>query len=258
MCDAPEVVSKLVAFPSTQRVGLRKVPLAVTGTSIPTATLPTETTALFLDCSLIMEDVIRKKPNHLPGKIASCEVGEFVSRAMCRILFKYRRRNAMEWRSWRRELFDIVITVASMTRIPLLDCENLDFKIASDLRRVHVGNFRKQVTTAEGKAQMERRSLTGRQTSWMAQDFIKHWRRHTEGHQDSMFDSENFQHCSLWWRFDCSVLGCDHGGKSRAMRAVVRALHDFDGWQTNELVDKERISVKVQFEWRNLVDGFCA
>ena len=44
-----------------------------------------------------------------------------------------------------------------------MDFENLIFKIASGLTKIITGNFKKQVTTAEGNAQSEKRSLTGRQ-----------------------------------------------------------------------------------------------
>lgn len=84
---------------------------------------------------------------------------------------------------------------ASMTGIPLLDCENPDFKIASDIRRVHVENFRKQVTTAEGD------TLKGIKTVCLF------WKICHNDHSGGVS-------C-------CSVLGCDHGGKSRAMRAVI-------------------------------------
>ena len=50
--------------------------------------------------------------------------------------------------------------------ITLPDSENLDLKIASGLRKILAGNFEKQVTSANGKAQSEKRSLTGRQTAW--------------------------------------------------------------------------------------------
>ena len=54
-----------------------------------------------------------------------------------------------------------------------MDFENLDFKIASGLRNILTGNFKKQVTTAEGKAQSEKRSLTDRQIAWMIYGYFK-------------------------------------------------------------------------------------
>ena len=65
------------------------------------------------------------------------------------------------------------ITSTSVTRKPMPDFENLDFKIASGLRKILTGNFKKQVNTAEGKAQLEKRSLTSRQIAWMIYDFFK-------------------------------------------------------------------------------------
>ena len=61
------------------------------------------------------------------------------------------------------ERIDDRITSASFLADPILDFENLDFKIASGLKKIPPGNFKKQVTTAEGKAQSEKRSLTGKQ-----------------------------------------------------------------------------------------------
>ena len=55
----------------------------------------------------------------------------------------------------------------------MLDHENLDFKIASGPRRIVTGHFEKQVTTVEGKSQMEKRSLADRQTAWMIHDFFR-------------------------------------------------------------------------------------
>ena len=45
---------------------------------------------------------------------------------------------------------DELITSATITGRPTPDFENLDFKIASGLRKILNGNFKKQVTTAEG------------------------------------------------------------------------------------------------------------
>ena len=71
------------------------------------------------------------------------------------------------------ESIDELITSASLKRSPILDFENLDFKIASGLKKRLAGNFKKQVATAEGKAQSEKRSRTGRQIAWMICDFFK-------------------------------------------------------------------------------------
>ena len=58
---------------------------------------------------------------------------------------------------------DDLITSASTTGDPIPDFENLGFKIASGLRKILTGSIKKQVTTAEGKARPEKRSLTGKQ-----------------------------------------------------------------------------------------------
>ena len=65
---------------------------------------------------------------------------------------------------------DIIIS-ALVTGQPILDFENLDFKIAHGFRKITPGNFKKQVTTAEGQAPSEKRALTGRQIAWMTCDF---------------------------------------------------------------------------------------
>ena len=53
------------------------------------------------------------------------------------------------------------------------DFENLYLKIASGLSKISTGNFKKLITTAEGKAQSEKISLTSRQSSWMNYNFLK-------------------------------------------------------------------------------------
>ena len=68
---------------------------------------------------------------------------------------------------------DGLIPSASITEKPMSNFENLHFKIASGVRKILNGNFKKQVTTTEGKAQSEKRSLTGRQVTWMIYDFFK-------------------------------------------------------------------------------------
>ena len=68
---------------------------------------------------------------------------------------------------------DNLIPSASTTGKPIPDFENHDFKIASGLKKIRTGNFTKQVTTAEGKAQSEKRSFTGRHIAWMSYEFFK-------------------------------------------------------------------------------------
>ena len=67
---------------------------------------------------------------------------------------------------------DELITSASVTGDPILDFENVDVIIASGLRKIQTGNFKKQVTTAEGKAQSAKRSLASRQVAWVIYDFF--------------------------------------------------------------------------------------
>ena len=61
---------------------------------------------------------------------------------------------------------DDLIASASMAGKPILDFENLDFKIASGVTKIQTWNFKKQVTTAE------KRSLTDRHSAWMIYDFF--------------------------------------------------------------------------------------
>ena len=65
---------------------------------------------------------------------------------------------------------DGLITSASITGDPIPDIEILGFKIASGLRKILTGNFKKQVTADEGKAESEKRSLSGNQIAWMIYD----------------------------------------------------------------------------------------
>ena len=62
---------------------------------------------------------------------------------------------------------DDLMTSASKTGETIPDFENLHFKIASGLRKILTRNFKKQVTTAEGKPQSEKRSLAGRKNAWI-------------------------------------------------------------------------------------------
>ena len=84
------------------------------------------------------------------------------------------------------------ITSASVSGKPIPDFENLDFKIATGLRKILTGNFKKQVTTAGGKAQAEKRSLTGKQIAGMLYDcFKKSWR------QEAILDFRDFSKVQL-------------------------------------------------------------
>ena len=79
-----------------------------------------------------------------------------------------------EFGSWKTSFMSEVIhSSASTTGKPTPDFENLDFKIASGLRKMLTGNFKKQVTSAEGKTPSEKRSLTFGQIAWMICDFFK-------------------------------------------------------------------------------------
>ena len=101
----------------------------------------------------------------------------------CKMIFKSEvshssqyPRLAMLWTGDLQDAHSIddLNTPASVTRRPIPDFENLDEKkIASGLRNIPTGNVTKQVTTADGKAQSEKRSLTGRQIAWMIYDFFK-------------------------------------------------------------------------------------
>ena len=83
------------------------------------------------------------------------------------------------------------------------DFEHLS-KIASGLSEIPSGNFKKQVTTAEGKAKSERRSLTGRQSSWMIYDFLK-----ISGDNGAILD---FRDISKVQRKNGNVQACDTKG----------------------------------------------
>ena len=55
-----------------------------------------------------------------------------------------------------RKVLTISFTSASIIGRPIPDFENLEFKIASGLRKILTGNFKKQVTTAEAKLNQRR------------------------------------------------------------------------------------------------------
>ena len=68
---------------------------------------------------------------------------------------------------------DDFITSALITGRPILDFKNPDFKTATGLRKNVAGNFKRQDTTAEGKAQSEKMSFTGRHNAWTIYDVFK-------------------------------------------------------------------------------------
>ena len=70
--------------------------------------------------------------------------------------------------------------------------ENLDFKIASGLRKILTGNFKKQVTTAESKGLSEKGSLAGRQIAWMIYDVFK-----IRGDNGTILDFRDFSRVQL-------------------------------------------------------------
>ena len=73
------------------------------------------------------------------------------------------------------ESIDDLSTSASTTRIPDSGLRAiLISRLQAGFREdPWTGNFRKQVTTAEGKTQSLKRSFTGRQTAWMIYEFFK-------------------------------------------------------------------------------------
>ena len=105
-------------------------------------------------------------------------------KAKCLIL--QHPRAVMQWIGEVEEVksIDDLISSASQTGKSILDFENLNFKIASGLRKILTGNFNQQVTTAEGTVQSEKRSLTGRQIAWMIYEFCK-----ISGDNEAILDS---------------------------------------------------------------------
>ena len=85
---------------------------------------------------------------------------------------------------------DDLTTSASITGDPSPDFETLDLKIASRLRQIL--NFKNQVTTAEGKAQSEKKSFTGRQIAWMIYDFFR-----ISGDNEAILDCGNLSTVQL-------------------------------------------------------------
>ena len=68
---------------------------------------------------------------------------------------------------------DDLITSTSITRTPILDFENLDFKIASGLRKNPHKNLQKRSAQQKANLNQQERSLSGRQIAWMTHGFIK-------------------------------------------------------------------------------------
>ena len=138
--------------------------------------------------SLIMEDSKRVVQSQLllnnGHNQQSWEVGKLVSRAECLILHNVPEplcNGLVKLRMLKVLTISLLQHLGVETRFRT--SENLDFKIASGLRKIFTWNFKKQVTTAEGRAQSEKRSLTGRQIAWMIHDVYTH-----RGDTDALLD----------------------------------------------------------------------
>ena len=138
--------------------------------------------------SLLMEDSKRVVQSQLllnnGHNQQSWEVGKLVSRAECLILHNVPEplcNGLVKLRMLKVLTISLLQHLGVETRFRT--SENLDFKIASGLRKIFTWNFKKQVTTAEGRAQSEKRSLTGRQIAWMIHDVYTH-----RGDTDALLD----------------------------------------------------------------------
>ena len=131
----------------------------------------------YSDGPWLWEDLKRKNQSRLYWQMVSTSrILKLKSWRQKRVLFfaTSQSRCAMDWLGWGCDKgIDELTTSARKTGKPLPDFENLHFKIASGLRKIVTGNFKKQVITAGGKAQSEKRYLKGRQIAWMVHDFFK-------------------------------------------------------------------------------------
>ena len=133
-----------------------------------------------------MDDPNRKKQNQLlltsGFNRQNLEIGTVDSKAKS-LLVRKNPRAALLWigEVENANSTDDFNLSASITGKLISDFENLDFNVASRFKSILTGNFKKQVTTAEGKAKSEKRSLTRRQVAWMICDF------HTIGDDNEPF-----------------------------------------------------------------------
>ena len=141
-----------------------KTPLSEPNSSIHATSLLTETTALavaVLDCGTKKRETEHTASGKWPQRT------DFKS---WKISLKARPhssqypRDAVQWIDDVEDAkgVDDLFISASPSRKPMMEFENLDFKVASGLRTNRARNFMKQINTAEGKAQSEKRSLMGR------------------------------------------------------------------------------------------------
>ena len=173
----PKAASKLAAAPSTPLARISKTPVTVHNSSVPTTSLPIASTeargqSLILEpmkretetifyCQMARTNRIQKSDN-LASKSMSL-ILRYVPEPLCYGLVKLGVLTSI----------DELIASASLARRPTPDFENLDFQIASGLRQILTGNAKKQVTTAEGKAQSEMGSLPGKQIAWLICNIFK-------------------------------------------------------------------------------------
>ena len=173
----PKAATKLPAASSTPPASNSKAPIAVPCPSLPSTSLPIEITAPILTVpdyggnNRREAEAIISNEWPQPTEFRSWKIS-FNSEVSHSSQFP---RHAMLWigEVEDAESVDDLISSASFTGKSILDFENLDFKIASGLRKIVRGNLKKQVTTVEGKAQSEKSSLTDRQIAWMIYDLFE-------------------------------------------------------------------------------------
>ena len=159
----PTAAPTLAAAPSTPPASNSKAPLAVPISSIPTTSSPIDPTVAVLDYGGPKKRGAKKfRIDKWPQPVES---------RSWKISFKSAVSHSSQYPKADMLLIGEVedaksigdlITSATTTGEPISDFENLDFKIAGGLRKFPTENFKKQVTTAEGKAQSEQSSLTER------------------------------------------------------------------------------------------------
>ena len=188
----PKAAPKLTAAPSTPPASISKAPFEVPSPSLPSTSLPIEITAP----TVTVTDDGGPKSREAEA-IISNEWPQPTEFRSWNIRFKSEvthssqyPRDAMLWIGEVEDAksIDDLITSASITGKSKPDFENLDVNIASGLRKILTGSFKKQVTTAEGKTQSEKSSLTDRQVAWMIYDLFK-----ISGNNEAILD---FRHLS--------------------------------------------------------------
>ena len=170
-----KTASTVAAAASTPQASFSKTPVAGHYSSTLTTSIPIGSNRGYSDSPELWANKRRAEAIIVDSWPQPTELGSWKLSFKNVVSFFAIPRAAMLWIGEVEDAksIDDIIVSASLSGRPILDFENLDFKIASGLVKILTGTCFQQVTTAEGKTQSQKRSLTGRLITWMICDFFE-------------------------------------------------------------------------------------